>query len=158
MIEVEAVKVGIDMNSKTPVIVLEEKGGEKSLPIRIGLLEAQAIALALENVRPPRPLTHDLAKLLIEKLHGEVDKVVISDLVNGTFYARILVRTSDGETIEVDSRPSDAIALALKFDVPIFVDERVLNKVAFGIQPIRDEEVQDFKKRLKDLKPEDFTL
>jgi len=157
MIEVEAVKVGIDMNSKTPVIVLEEKGGEKSLPIRIGLLEAQAIALALENVRPPRPLTHDLAKLLIEKLHGEVDKVVISDLVNGTFYARILVRTSDGETIEVDSRPSDAIALALKFDVPIFVDERVLNKVAFGTQPIRDEEVQDFKKRLKDLKPEDFT-
>jgi bifunctional DNase/RNase len=98
--------------------------------------------------------------LLIEKLHGEVDKVVISDLVNNTFYARIIMRRN-GENLEVDSRPSDAIALALRLKVPIFIDEAVLNKVGVGgksveTKPIGDEEVEDFKKRLRDLKPEDF--
>ena len=161
MVEVKVVKVAIDVNTKMPVIVLKEKGGEKTLPIWVGLFEAQAIALALENVKPPRPLTHDLAKLLIEKLHGEVDKVVISDLVNNTFYARIIMRRN-GENLEVDSRPSDAIALALRLKVPIFIDEAVLDKVAVGsksvveTKPIGDEEVEDFKKRLRDLKPEDF--
>ena len=98
--------------------------------------------------------------MLIEKLHGEVDKVVISDLVNNTFYARIIMRRN-GENLEVDSRPSDAIALALRLKVPIFIDEAVLDKVAVGSKPVEtkpigDEEVEDFKKRLRDLKPEDF--
>ncbi|MBA7692965.1 hypothetical protein ES703_101540 [subsurface metagenome] len=99
--------------------------------------------------------------MLIEKLHGEVDKVVISDLVNNTFYARIIMRRN-GENLQVDSRPSDAIALALRLKVPIFIDEAVLDKVAVGsksvveTKPIGDEEVEDFKKRLRDLKPEDF--
>jgi len=161
MVEVKVVKVAIDVNSKMPVIVLKEKKGEKTLPIWIGLFEAQAIALALENVKPPRPLTHDLAKLLIEKLEGKVDRVVISDLVNNTFYARILIRRN-GENLQVDSRPSDAIALALRLKVPIFIDEAVLNKVAVGSaptkdgKPIGDKEFEDFRKKLKDLKPEDF--
>ncbi len=160
MVEVKVVKVAIDVNTKMPVIVLKEKRGEKTLPIWVGLFEAQAIALALENIKPPRPLTHDLAKMLIEKLHGEVDRVVISGLVNNTFYARIIMRRN-GENLEVDSRPSDAIALALRLKVPIFIDEAVLNKVAVGsksveTKPIGDEEVEDFKKRLRDLKPEDF--
>jgi len=153
MIEVKVMKVAIDVNSKMPVIVLKEKKGEKTLPIWIGLFEAQAIALAMENVKPPRPLTHDLAKSLIEKLHGKVDKVVITDLINNTFYARILIRRN-GENLQVDSRPSDAIALAIRLKVPIFIDETVLNKVAG--EPIKDEEVEDFKKKLRDLKPEDF--
>jgi bifunctional DNase/RNase len=89
-----------------------------------------------------------------------VDKVVISDLVNNTFYARIIMRRN-GENLEVDSRPSDAIAIALRLKVPIFIDEAVLDKVAVGsksveTKPIGDEEVEDFKKRLRDLKPEDF--
>ncbi len=158
MIEVTVSKVAIDVNSKTPVIVLKEKDGEKTLPIWIGLFEAQAIALALENVRPPRPLTHDLAKSLIEKLKGRVDRVVISDLKHNTFYARILMRRN-GEPLQVDSRPSDAIALALRLRVPIFIDETVLDKIAVGDKPpIKEKEIEDFKKRLKDLKPEDFNL
>ncbi|MFQ6067758.1 MAG: bifunctional nuclease family protein [bacterium] len=158
MIEVTVSKVAIDVNSKMPVIVLKEKDGDKTLPIWIGLFEAQAIALALENVRPPRPLTHDLAKSLIEKLKGRVDRVVISDLRHNTFYARILMRRN-GEPLQVDSRPSDAIALALRLKVPIFIDETVLDKIAVGDKPpIKEAEIEDFKKRLKDLKPEDFSL
>ena len=155
MIEVKVVNVAIDANSKMPVIVLKEKTGEKTLPIWIGLFEAQAIALALENVKPPRPLTHDLAKSLIEKLKGKVDRVVISDLRNNTFYAQILIK-KNGESIKVDSRPSDAIALALRLNVPIFIDEIVLDKVSIGGKPIGENELEEFRKRLKDLKPEDF--
>jgi len=155
MIEVKVVNVAIDVNSKMPVIVLKEKGGEKTLPIWIGLFEAQAIALALENVEPPRPLTHDLAKSLIEKLKGKVEKVVISDLKNNTFYAHILIK-QNGKSIDVDSRPSDAIALALRLDVPIFINEIVLDKVAVGGKPIGEDELAEFRKKLKDLKPEDF--
>lgn len=159
-IEVGVSKVAIDANSKVPVIILKEKKGNKILPIWIGLFEAQAIALALENVKPPRPLTHDLVKLLIEKLNGKVEKVVISDLRNNTFYAQILIR-KDGEDLQIDSRPSDAIALALRLKVPIFINEVVLDKVAVEekipkTKPIGDKEVEDFKKKLKDLKPEDF--
>jgi hypothetical protein len=158
MIEVTVSKVAIDVNSKMPVIVLKEKEGDKTLPIWIGLFEAQAIALALENVRPPRPLTHDLAKSLIEKLNGRVDRVVISDLRHNTFYARILMRRN-GEPLQVDSRPSDAIALALRLKVPIFIDETVLDKIAIGDKPpIKEAEIEDFKKKLRDLKPEDFSL
>ena len=155
MIEVKVVNVAIDANSKMPVIVLKEKTGEKTLPIWIGLFEAQAIALALENVKPPRPLTHDLAKSLIEKLKEKVDKVVISDLRNNTFYAQILIKRN-GESIKVDSRPSDAIAIALRLNVPIFIDEAVLDKVTIGGKPIGEDELAEFRKRLKDLKPEDF--
>ena len=155
MIEVKVVNVAIDANSKMPVIVLKEKTGEKTLPIWIGLFEAQAIALALENVKPPRPLTHDLAKSLIEKLKGKVDRVVISDLRNNTFYAEILIK-KNGESIKVDSRPSDAIALALRLNVPIFIDEIVLDKVSIGGKPIGEDELEEFRKRLKDLRPEDF--
>ncbi len=155
MIEVKVVNVAIDVNSKMPVIVLKEKRGEKTLPIWIGLFEAQAIALALENVEPPRPLTHDLAKSLIEKLKGKVEKVVISDLKNNTFYAHILIK-QNGKSIDVDSRPSDAIALALRLDVPIFINEIVLDKVAVGGKPIGEDELAEFRKKLKDLKPEDF--
>lgn len=158
MIEVTVSKVAIDVNSKMPVIVLKEKDGDKTLSIWIGLFEAQAIALALENVRPPRPLTHDLAKSLIEKLNGRVDRVVISDLRHNTFYATIFMRRN-GEPFQVDSRPSDAIALALRLKVPIFIEETVLDKIAIGDKPpIKEEEIEDFKKRLKDLKPEDFSL
>jgi len=157
MIEVKVVNVAIDVKSNMPVIILKEKEGEKTLPIWVGLFEAQAIALALENVKPPRPLTHDLTKSIIEKLKGKVDRVVINDLKNNTFYARILMR-KNGESIQVDSRPSDAIALALRLKVPIYIDEGVLDKVAVGSKPIEEKEIEDFKRKLKDLKPEDFGL
>jgi len=156
MIEVKVVKLGIDVNSKIPVIILKEKEGQKTLPIWVGLFEAQAIALVLEKVKPPRPLTHDLVQLLIEKLGGKLDRVVISDVINNTFYARLFIQRN-GENVEVDSRPSDAIALALRFKTPIFVDETIWKKLTLGSKPISDEEIKDFKKKLKDLRPEDLT-
>jgi len=155
MKEVKVVNVAIDVKSNMPVIILKEKQGDKTLPIWVGLFEAQAIALALENVKPPRPLTHDLTKSLIEKLKGRVDKVVINDLRNNTFYAQILMK-KNGENIQVDSRPSDAIALALRLKVPIYIEEEVLDKVSVGSKPIEEKEIEDFKKKLKDLRPEDF--
>ena len=157
MVEVNVINVAIDMKSKMPVIVLKEKEGDKTLPIWIGLFEAQSIALAMENIKPPRPLTHDLAKSLIEKLKGKVDRVVINDLRHNTFYAKIMIR-QNGEDIQVDSRPSDAIALALRLGVPIFIEEEVLDKVAIGTGPIDEKEIEEFRKKLKDLKPEDFSL
>jgi hypothetical protein len=157
LIEVSVVNVAIDIKSKMPVIVLKEKYGDKTLPIWIGLFEAQAIALAMENIKPPRPLTHDLAKSLIEKLRGKVDRVVINDLRHNTFYAKILIK-QNGESIQVDSRPSDAIALALRLKVPIFIEETVLDKVAIGSSPIDEKEIEEFRKKLKDLKPEDFGI
>jgi len=154
MIEVRVVKLGICVISKMPVIILKEKEGQKTLPILIGLFEAQAIAL--EKVKPPRPLTHDLVQLLIEKLDGKLDRVVISDVINNTFYARLFIQRN-GENVEVDSRPSDAIALALRFKAPIFVDETIWKKLTLGSKPISDEEIKDFKKKLKDLRPKDLT-
>jgi len=156
MIEVKVAQLGIDMNSKMPVIILKEKEGEKSLPIWIGPFEAQAIALALGKVKPPQPLTHDLVQLLIEKLDGKLDRVVISDVINNTYYARLFIQRNQ-ENLQVDSRPSDAIALALRFKAPIFINETIWKKLTLDRKPIRDEEIEDFKKRLKDLKPEDFT-
>jgi len=141
LVEVDVVNVAIDMHSKMPVIVLKEKRGDKTLPIWIGLFEAQSIALAMENIKPPRPLTHDLAKSLIEKLKGKVDKVVINDLRHNTFYAKIFIR-QNGEDIQVDSRPSDAIAIALRLKVPIFIEEEVLEKVAIDSGPIAEEEIE----------------
>ncbi|MBE0477606.1 bifunctional nuclease family protein [Candidatus Aerophobetes bacterium] len=157
MVEVNVVNVAIDVKSKMPVVVLKEKGGDKTLPIWIGLFEAQSIALAMENIKPPRPLTHDLAKSLIEKLKGKADRVVINDLKHNTFYAKIMLR-QNSENIQIDSRPSDAIAIALRLNIPIFIDEAVLDKVAIGSSPIGDEEIEDFKKKLQNLKPEDFGL
>jgi len=101
MIEVKVAKLGIDVNSKMPVIILKEKGGEKSLPIWIGLFEGQAIAFALEKVKALRPLTHDLIKLLIEKLDGKLDRVVMSDVTNNTYYARLFIQ-SNRENLQVD--------------------------------------------------------
>ncbi len=157
MIEVKVAKLGIDVNSKLPVIILKEKEGEKSLlPIWIGLFEAQAIVFALEKVKPPRPLTHDLVKLLIEKLDGKLDRVVISNVINNTYYARLFIQRNR-ENLQIDSRPADAVALALRFNALIFINKTILKKLALGGKPISDEEVEDFKKKLKDLRPKDIT-
>lgn len=158
MIEVQIINVAIDVKSKMPLIVLREKEGNKTLPIWVGLFEAQSIALALENIQPPRPLTHDLAKALIEQLDARVERVVINDLKDNTFYA-VIVIDHNRQSIKVDSRPSDAIALALRLSAPIYIEETVLDKAGKGSShAIDDEEFEQFKQKLKDLKPEDFGL
>jgi bifunctional DNase/RNase len=110
-------------------LILKEIGGDRRLPIIIGSFEAQHIALELEGIKPPRPLTHDLLRNMIEQLGFSISYVFINELRDGTFFAKI--RMDVGSVEEVDSRPSDAIALALKFAVPIYVSEEVMNEVAF---------------------------
>jgi bifunctional DNase/RNase len=120
-----AVRVGyvaMDPRSQSPVVVLEESEGERALPIWIGYAEARSIAAEIEHEPAPRPNTHDLAKRLIDGLEGNVERVVVTELREGTYFAT-LVLASRGKRVEIDSRPSDAIAIALRFDAPLYVRE-----------------------------------
>ena len=119
--------VTIDPLSKTPVVVLEEEQGGRRLPIWIGVNEARAIAQRLEDVTPPRPNTHDLAKRLVEGLDGAVERVTVTELRESTYYAVIALRAGEAR-IEIDSRPSDAIALALRTAAPVFVSETLFEE------------------------------
>ena len=134
----EGDKVQVDIMGLSPTpapggggyaLILKEVGGERRLPIIIGSFEAQHIALELEGIKPPRPLTHDLLRNIIEQLGFSVNYVYINELRDGTFFAKI--RMDVASLDEIDSRPSDAIALALKFAVPIYVSEEVMNEVSF---------------------------
>ncbi len=137
------------------IVVLEEVPGLRLLLIWIGKSEAEAIALKLQNTELPRPLTHDLLKTVVDRIGYKVDRVVINDLRNDTYYAKIILR-NDGSVIEIDSRPSDAIALAVRSDSRIYIDEAVLEKGATVNKPITQDEIDGFKEKLKDVKPEDF--
>lgn len=106
-------------------LILNEVEGNRRLPIIIGTFEAQAIALELEHIKPPRPMTHDLLKNVIQNFGAEINQVFINDLSEGTFFARIIYN-SNGDELEQDARPSDAIALAVRFDAPIYVAEEIL--------------------------------
>jgi hypothetical protein len=124
-VEVEVRTVAFDRGSNSPVVLLHSADRGKTLPIWVGTFEAQAIAMEIEGVSGPRPLTHDLMKTLVERLHGELERVVIEDLREHTYYATIYLR-SGGAEVRIDSRPSDAIALALRFERPIFVNGTLL--------------------------------
>ncbi len=115
----------LDPTTNMPIIVLKDVNSEAVLPIWVGVFEANAIALEIEKVSPPRPMTHDLLKNTINGLGAKVERVVVTELRNDTFYASIWA-TRNGEPIMIDSRPSDAIALAMRMDCPIYVDETVL--------------------------------
>ena len=115
----------IDPITHMPIIILRDQEGQRILPIWVGVFEANAIALQIENVQTPRPMTHDLLKNVIDDLSAHVDRVVVCDLKENTFYATIHLR-SNGDEIQVDARPSDAIALALRTGSPIFVEEAVI--------------------------------
>ncbi|HEU0108782.1 MAG TPA: bifunctional nuclease family protein [Vicinamibacteria bacterium] len=115
----------IDPITNMPIIILRDQEGQRILPIWVGVFEANAIALQIENVQTPRPMTHDLLKNIIDDLSAQVERIVVTELKENTFYALIHLRT-DGHSIEVDARPSDAIALALRTRSPIFVEEAVI--------------------------------
>lgn len=145
----------IDPISKMPIVVLEDLEGERMLPIWIGVFEANAISLKMENVVTPRPMTHDLVTSLLRKLEAEVQKIVVTDVRDNTFYARIHCR-HNGEEILVDSRPSDAIALSLRMDAPIFVEEDVVEKAHSLRFEENLEDSEKLRSWLENLKPEDF--
>jgi len=145
----------VDPVSKMPIVVLEDPQTDRILPIWIGVFEANAIALTIENIPTPRPMTHDLLKSFLEKLQVAVEKIVVNDVRNNTFYAMIHLRYKD-QPVVIDSRPSDAIALALRVNSPIFVEDIVVQKA----QSVKfDENLEDAEKLmswLENLKPEDF--
>jgi uncharacterized protein len=127
MIEMTVDSIRVSLMNYQRVVILKEKTAERYLPIWIGPSEADAIAVKLQGVSVPRPLTHDLLCSIIDALGATISSIVVSDLKNDTFYAKILLSV-DGEQMEVDSRPSDALALAVRAEVPIFAEETVLDK------------------------------
>jgi len=128
-VEVELSRIIINEASDQQIIVLKERNGERSFPIIIGIVEIFAIDRRLKGIQPPRPMTHDLLDTVIDSLGVKVEKIVIDDLRNHTFYAKIHL-SSDSRIIEVDSRPSDAIALGVASNAPIYVAEHVFDKTS----------------------------
>jgi len=144
----------MDPVTNTPIVVLKDVEGESVLPIWVGVYEANAIALEIEKVTTPRPMTHDLLKNVLTGFGATVHKVVVTELKDDTFYA-VIWAEREGQTISIDSRPSDALALALRVDCPIFVDDEVLkisNKASAAAERISSE---DLKKWLEGLNEED---
>jgi uncharacterized protein len=136
-VEVEVSRVAVDPTSRSPVVLLEDKAHNVALPIWIGPAEAHAIASRLEGVESPRPLTHDLMKALMERVGVGLQRVVIRELRENTYYASIIVLL-DGKEVEIDSRPSDAIALAVRFQQPIFVNRALLEgQTALDLRGVR---------------------
>jgi hypothetical protein len=126
LIEMSIKGLMVDPVTNMPIVILKDKDGDRVLPIWVGIFEANAIALQIENVATPRPMTHDLLRNIITDLEGQVDRVVVSDLKENTFYA-VIHLTVRGERVAIDARPSDAIALALRTRSPILVEENVID-------------------------------
>lgn len=160
LIEVKVFGLAMDPITNTPIVILKDLEGEKAIPIWIGLFEASAIATQMEGINLARPMTHDLMNEILKVLGVKVVKIVINDLKDNTFFAGIHIM-KDGESIAVDARPSDAIAIALRSGAPIFVDEKIIEKstnIDFGRQAVdlnkySREQLREF---LESLSSEDF--
>ena len=137
------------------VVVLEDIEKTRLVPIWIGVNEGNAIALEIQGEKFPRPLTHDLMVNLIKKVGAEIEKVVVSDLKDNSYYALITIK-HNGQTLEIDARPSDSLALAVRVQCPIYIDEKVLNKCPQIDRPITQDEIEKFKEDLKKMSPEEF--
>ena len=128
MVEMELSKIVIDEKRHDQLIVLKEKGGLRVLPIVIGLNEASAIKLKISGFNPPRPLTHDLIYVILKDLNAAIEKIVIDKLEETTFHAKIVIKTGSGDMKIIDARPSDSVALAVRFHAPIFVEEAIIKQ------------------------------
>ena len=155
LIEMTIKGLMVDPITNMPIVILKDKDGDRVLPIWVGIFEANAIALQIENIATPRPMTHDLLRNIITDLDGQVDRVVVSDLKDNTFFA-IIHLTVKGEAVVVDARPSDAIALALRTRAPILVEETVIDNaktVDFTSERADSDRLQ---KWLESLDPDDM--
>ena len=130
MIQVELSKIIIDEKRQDQIIVLKEKTGDRQFPIVIGFLEASSIKMRLSGIETPRPMTHDLLVAIIEGLEAKMECLYIDQMINNTFHAKVEIKNKDGKKKMIDARPSDGIALAVRMNAPIFVDEEVLKKTA----------------------------
>jgi hypothetical protein len=161
-VEMELVSVEApERPTRTPVVILREVAGQRRvLPIFIGVPEAQAIALTMQNIETPRPMTHDLMKNLLDEVGAQVERITITELREGTFFAEIIL-SAQGEVRTVSSRPSDAIALAIRIASPIFAEEDVLEEAGRVEQPDEEEAeqvVEQFRDFIDHVNPEDFAL
>jgi bifunctional DNase/RNase len=153
--------VSFDLVGKQPIVLLKTADGNKFLPIWIGHPEAAAILMKLQSQAPPRPMTHDLLSDMLEQLGAQIVRITVTELRENTFYAQITLQQDGGE-IEIDSRPSDAIALAIRAEAPIFAADRVIEESAIEFegeeidQDRLDEEVAKFRNFLDEVTPEDF--
>jgi uncharacterized protein len=150
--EVEVIGVRVEMPSNQPIVLLREADGERYLPIWIGAVEATAIAFAQQGVVPPRPLTHDLLKDLLEATGNALAEVRITEVNDGVFYATLVL----GSGVEVSARPSDSIALALRTGTRIVCAEELLDEVGIAVPDEREDEVEAFREFLDQVSPEDF--
>jgi bifunctional DNase/RNase len=149
---VEVVGVRVEMPSNQPIVLLKEVEGIRYLPIWVGATEATAIAFAQQGLIPPRPLTHDLMKNLVESLGSKVESVQVTHLADGVFYAKILM----AQGVEISARPSDAIALALRSGSSIFATEEIFQAAGIEIPDQADDQVEAFREFLDQINPEDF--
>jgi bifunctional DNase/RNase len=157
MIEMTLVGVRVELPGNQPIVLLKEREGERYLPIWIGTSEATAIAFALQGVVTARPMTHDLMKNILDELAVHVERILITELREGMFYA-VIELAQNGTSLEISSRPSDAIALAVRLGVPIFAHEDVLGEASIVIREDeeQEQEVQKFREFLDNVRPEDF--
>jgi bifunctional DNase/RNase len=157
MIEMELSGLGFDPRNMSPIVLLKDKEERNFLPIWIGMFEAAAIAMELQDFDAPRPMTHDLLVNVISRLGGTIERVIISDIKEDTFYAVLDVKAKGvKEVLKIDCRPSDAIAVAVRVDAPIFVAENVMLRAKMVNQEKDKEETEKFQEFLNTIKPEDF--
>jgi bifunctional DNase/RNase len=155
MIKMALVGVRVELPSNQPIVLLQEEEGERFLPIWIGAFEATAIAFALQGVETARPMTHDLFKNVLDDLAVNVEKIIINDLVDGTFYAEITYFQNSDKHV-ISARPSDAIALAVRMAIPIFAEDKVLDEASIVMETAEEEEIERFRDFLDHVEPQDF--
>lgn len=161
MIEVQVAHLGLDRATNAPVVILREKDGARILPIWIGPAEASAIAMEMQGMKAPRPMTHDLLKQVVAGLGAELRRLVIADVRENTYYAELHLTRGGEDRFLVDSRPSDGIALALRLHAPIFAAEALLTEAVIGTEgeppsPAPGIDAEQLKRYLETLDPEDF--
>lgn len=157
MIEMKVMGIALDTRTGSPIVVLHDKDNRKALPIWIGSAEASAIIRKIENLNVARPMTHDLIINIIEKTGYTLDRVEINDVEKETYFATLFLKDDNDNFIEIDSRPSDAIAIAIRVDAPIFVTANVLSNGSVSTDTAKDEEeAQEFKNFIQSIKPSDF--
>ncbi len=157
MIEMKVMGIALDTRTGSPIVVLHDLDNRKALPIWIGSAEASAIIRKIENLKVQRPMTHDLIIDVIEKTGFDVDRIEISDVDDDTYFATIYLKNDKGEEKEIDSRPSDAIAVAIRVNAPIFVAASVIAEGAISSDLQKDqEEAEEFKNFIQSIKPSDF--
>lgn len=157
MLEMKVMGIAIDTNTGSPIVVLNDKENRKALPIWIGSAEASSIIRVIENIKVARPMTHDLIPDIIEKTGFSVDRIEINDVNEETYFASIFLKNDEGKEVEIDARPSDAIAISIRVNAPIFVTSKVLADGAISCDAAKDEEeFQEFRSFIQSIKPSDF--